>query len=234
MRNKNIGIYGRRLPDEAAKLLENGCSPDEVVQAFPKYKKHMASITHAFINMHLKNAPIHKDIHTEWHICSTDISKKLYEDYCNEYGQASFYRCSLSAHNAFDGYFAKGAPPTLFISNYDGCMDYEQFLSFLDVDVMPRPDFMLAPDYRPWTTCIVTSALPPDEIYMCPEPYYLEDYEQKRKNIAAPLLRRLDTITYHYKEAGIDKAFTMLAEDYRDFSDLKRRARRYKDMKFYN
>lgn len=224
------------------KMLQDGYSPEEIVQAEPKYEKYRIVIQFLCMRMLLKNkypqyedgSPYYRDNYSQWHICTPKITKTVYTELCNKYGKKAIYRCSVDKDNTLESYLDAGAPPVLFVSNYKGTLDYAEFLSFLDEEIAPRWDIGINPSYQFWTTSIITSPLPPEELYLPPQLSPKKEYKKQIESLTAPLLRRLDTITYHYKEDDIDKAFTMPAEDYRDFSDLKRRARRYKDMKFYN
>lgn len=208
---------------EITRLIKAGFTLSQIAKINPRYKRYRGNIKSEFYHWHLKEMPLLKKMHNEWHICKSDTAIELYTEWCNKHGRDFVYLCSDSKDHSFDRYILKGIPPIVFMKNFMGSIKYTHLLNMLD-RYKCRLDFEYSYTYTLWNTCIITSTMPPEKVYRDTDPQYL----------TAPLLRRLDTITYHYKEDGIDKAFTMPAEDYRDFSDLKCRAKSCKGMKFYN
>ena len=66
---------------------------------------------------------------------------------------------------------------------------------------------------------MITSVYPPEEIY-----YQMVKSELREIESMTQLMRRLDTIVYHYVDNGVYKEYRMPASDYVDYADLKQRA----------
>jgi len=192
-------------------MIEDGYSPKQIIASNPRYNRYRTHIKQLFTHKRMKEGL--KEMHNEWHICSFDISESLYTKWCNKFGKDSAYLCWDSRNHSFDRY---GAQSTIFMKNFKGNIGYNNLLSMLD-NYKSQLNFEYTDTYTLWDTCILTSSLPP-EIVCC------DIYGET----ITPLLRRLDTITYHYEEAGIANSFTMSAKDYRCLADLRCCAKHYK------
>ena len=71
-----------------------------------------------------------------------------------------------------------------------------------------------------WDTVIITSIYPLEDIYR-----FLVDTEHRQTDSFFQLVRRFETIVYHYvTDTGEYKTFSLPAEQYINYDDLKRRA----------
>jgi hypothetical protein len=105
------------------------------------------------------------------------------------------------------------------MDEFKGNMRYGQLLTILDKYSRTQTHCRYANTYNLWTTCIITSIFPPDEVYAS----MVEDDKKDRDKIDQ-LLRRLDLIVYHYQQDGEYKTFSIPASEYKNYDDLKQRA----------
>ena len=214
-----MGAIPKDIKDEIHEMLDNGRTPEQIMAVNPKYDTYRAYIAHLFMRKRRNEIPALKKMRNEWHICSPDIEEQLCTEWCSIHAKDSVYVCSDSRNLSFDGY--TGTQSSVFIKNFKGSIDYGNLMGMLDayIDML---SFGYSDIYPLWDTCIITSPLPPEII--CNDIY---------GSIVSPLLGQLYTITYHYKEAGMDDSYTMLADEYRCFADLKRLAENYKCTSLY-
>ena len=202
----------KKVEDTIVGMIHNGHSLEKIILSNPKYILFQNDIEWIFVKMRLNEMRNKvKQPHNEYHICNTDISEKLYTEYCNKYGKNSIYLYSDYKNKGFDNYILKGAPSIVFMENFLGSINCKDLLIMLDNYINPI-DCGYKDIYTLWDTCIIASPLPPE----------ISSFDS---DMTAALLRRLDTITYHYKEDGTDKSFSIPAKDYTCLGYLKRLAK---------
>jgi hypothetical protein len=212
---------GRRSDlNEIAELLEKGLTPIEIMGENFTYRKYEKMIKSAYIDRRIKETPLIKDMHNEWHVGASGTGKTFYYcQLCEKYSPENIYMATDFESGGFDYYIEQGAPPILFMDEFKGNMRFGQLLTVLDKYSRTQMHCRYANTYNLWTTCIITSIFPPDEVYSL----MVEDKKKARDKIDQ-LLRRLDVIVYHYKENEEYKTYSIPASEYVDYEDLKQRA----------
>lgn len=201
-------------------LLKQGLSPLEIMDSRFSYRKYEKMIKSAFIDKRINETPLIKDTHNEWHVGDSGTGKTYYYyQLCEKYSPDKIYIASDFENGGFDYYVEQGAPPILFLDEFKGNMKFGQLLTILDKYSRTQTHCRYNNTYNLWTTCIITSIFPPDEVYS-----FMVDDDKKKRDKIEQLLRRLDLIVYHYKENDTYKTFSILASEYVDYDDLKQRA----------
>lgn len=203
-------------------LLDNGFTPREIMNLNIRYRNNEKIIKNAYIDKKLKEAPIKKQMHREWHVGESGSGKSYcYERLCKKHNRDEIYLSGYTSNGWLDSYMERGAPSILFIDELKPSgINWQELLTTLDI-YTDRPIHARYQDVYPlWTTVVITSVFPPEEYYR-----YAVKQEQMNVEESKQLLRRLDTIVYHYIEDGVYKEFSIPASEYKDYDDLKRRAK---------
>lgn len=213
---------GRRSDlDEIANLAESGYTPRQIMEENFAYRKYEKMIKSAFIDKRIKETPLLKeDKKVHWLVGESGVGKSFYYyQLCEKYGAENIYLVTDFDNGGLDFYIEEGAPPILFLDEFKGNMRYSQLLVILDKYSRAQIHCRYSNCYCLWTTVIITSIFPPDEVYKS----MVDENKQDRDKIDQ-LLRRIDVIEYRYKENGEYKVFSIPASEYINYDDLKQRA----------
>lgn len=201
-------------------LLSQGLSPTEIMDTNFSYRRFEKMIKSAYISKRIKETPLIKQTHNEWHVGDSGTGKTYYYyQLCEQHSPEQIYIASDFENGGFDFYIEQGAPPILFLDEFKGNMKFSQLLMILDKYSRTQTHCRYSNTYNLWTTCIITSIFPPDEVYS----FMVDDSKRNRDKIDQ-LLRRLDLVVYHYKEGNKYKTFSIPANEYADYDTLKQRA----------
>jgi hypothetical protein len=206
--------------EDIAELLKQGYTPAEIMETNFSYRRYEKIIKSAFIDIRIKETPLIKETHNEWHVGSSGSGKTFYYfQLCEKYSSDKIYITTDFENGGFDFYIEQGAPPILFLDEFKGNMKFSQLLTILDKYSRTQTHCRYANTYNLWTTCIITSIFPPEELYAS----MVANDMQKRDKLEQ-LLRRLDKIVYHYVKDGEYKSFSIPASEYTNYENLKQRA----------
>lgn len=202
------------------KLLKQGCTPSEIMNSDFAYRKYEKMIKSAFLDIRIKNTPIVKEMHNEWHVGDTGTGKSYYyTQLCKENSPENIYITSDYQNGGFDYYLEQGAPPIIFLDEFKGNIPYGKLLTILDKYSRTQTHCRYVNTYNLWTTCIITSIFPPEEAYSL-----MVTNDTQNRDTLAQLMRRLNKIVYHYIKEGEYKTFSISASEYVDYKNLKQRA----------
>lgn len=205
--------------DDIADLIDKGYTPNEIMENF-KYRRYEKMIKSAYIDKRIKDTPIIKDMHNEWHVGQSGSGKTFYyTKLCEKYSREQIYMATDFENGGFDFYIEQGAPPIIFMDEFKGNMRFSQLLTILDKYSRTQIHCRYTNTYCLWNSCIITSIFPPDEVYSM-----MVDDDKKSRDKIEQLLRRLDLVVYHYIEDGKYKTYSIPASEYINYEDLKRRA----------
>lgn len=211
--------------DEIEALLNDGLTPEEIFDTSFRYRKYEKMIKSAYIDRRIKETPLIKETYNEWHVGNSGSGKTYYYyQLCEKYSPEKIYMTTDFENGGFDFYIEQGAPPIIFLDEFKGNMRYGQLLTILDKYSRTQTHCRYANTYNLWTTCIITSIFPPDEVYSS-----MVENDRRDRDKIDQLLRRLDVIVYHYKMDGKYKSFSIPASEYMDYDNLKQRALKDKD-----
>lgn len=207
--------------ERAQEYINQGLTPSEIFSLSLYYRKYERAIKEAYIDKRIKEMPVYKDMCVEWHCGDSGTGKSYhYMQLCEEYGAENIYFCTDLENGGLDLYLDNGAPPILFIDEYKGQLPYYKLLQLTDRYSRAQTHCRYGNTYNLWTTVIITSIFPPDEIYAT-----LVDRDKRGRDTLQQLLRRINKIVYHYKEGTEYKTYSIPGIEYVDFYTLKARAK---------
>lgn len=200
-------------------LLDEGYTPSEIMNLSFRYRKYETMIKSAFADKLKSETPTKKEIHREWHFGDSGTGKTYYyETLCKQYGPEEIFFTGYIGTGWLDGYMEAGAPSILFIDEFKPIGSWQELLNVLDIYSWRQIHARYQNIYPLWNNVVITSVYPPEEAYR-----HMVKNELKRIESKNQLMRRLDTIVYHYIENGVYKEYRMPASDYVDCDDLKQR-----------
>ena len=106
----------------------------------------------------------------------------------------------------------------LFLDEFRGQLRYSVLLNMLD-GYRTQVHCRYTNVYALWTEVHITSVLPPEMVYN------KMVTENKDVDTLKQLMRRINTIQYHYRQSGEYLTYEMDAMDYVDYATLKSKAR---------
>lgn len=218
----NIRVkQGKRTDFELIEeMIDEGYTPNEIMRINFRYRKYEKMIKSAFAAKKLNEAPVKKQIYREWHVGESGAGKTYcYERLCQQYGPDEIYMSGYTTNGWLDGYMEAGAPPILFIDELKPSGSWQELLNVLDIYSQRAIHSRYQDIYPLWEQVIITSVYPPEEIHA-----QMVKPEHRKIDTLQQLMRRLDTVVYHFIENGVYKEFRIPASDYVDYADLKCRA----------
>lgn len=214
---------GRRSDlEEIEDMLEKGYTPAQIMEESFSFRKYEKMIKAAFIDRRIKETPLLKENKKAIWIVGESGTGKSYYYYqlCEKYGEENIYLATDHENGGLDFYIERGAPRILFLDEFRGAnIKYAQLLVILDKYSRAQIHCRYSNCYCLWSTVVITSIFPPDEVYLS-----LVDKEKRDRDKIDQLIRRLDIIEYRYKQNGEYKAFSIPASEYTNYDDLKQRA----------
>ena len=205
---------GKRTDIEDIKLmLESGAKPFEIFEKDIKYRKYDKMIIDAYRSRRLKEMPLIKETRNEYHFGESGTGKTYtYIKLAEEVGRENIYLLNDTNNGGMDGYAEAGYPDILFIDEFkpNEGIGYRQLLNMTDQYTMAQTHCRFRNCYNIWTRCIITSIYPIEMLYqeLVPE-------ERRKIDTIEQLLRRFETIVYHYKDGNEFKEVRVKASEYK-------------------
>ncbi len=194
-------------------LIEQGMTPDEIMDISIKYRRHKPLIKDTFFRKKYKDTPYTREVTVYWHVGESGSGKSYTaNELIEKHGEANVYVLNDYSTGGFDMYEAQ---PVLFMDEFKGNMSFQMLLNILD-RYKTQIHCRYANVYMLWTEVHITSIFPPEEAYK-----FMVEKENQNMDKIQQLLRRLSYIVYHYKENGAFKSFTLDAGMYKDYETLK-------------
>lgn len=216
---KNLSVVqnttGKRSDlEDIEEMLESGMTPSEIFAESFRYRKYEKMIKAAYLQKRIDDTPLIKEMCNVWHFGRAGSGKTYtYIKLCEEYPDAVYlcndYSNSGSSGGGFDNYVENPAK-ILVLDEFRGNMPYNTLLSILDVYSRNQVHCRYQNIYALWESVHICSIYAPDEAYR----FMVQDSERGTDSIRQ-LLRRLNTVVYHYIKDGEYKTFEMPASEYR-------------------
>lgn len=105
--------------------------------------------------------------------------------------------------------------PILFMDEFKGGIRFQILLNLLD-SYKVQLHCRYANSYALWTEVHISSIFPPEEAYR-----FMVDADTRKDDPAEQLLRRIDTIVYHYRKDDAYATYSMPAVEYKDYKQLQ-------------
>ncbi len=193
-------------------LIEQGKRPSEITSLSIKYMKHEPLIRKCYFQKRCNETPPHRKVTVYWHVGDSGTGKsftqiKLMEEHPND-----VYLFNDYDGGGFDLYEGQ---PILFMDEFKGGIRFQQLLNLLD-SYKAQIHCRYANSYALWNEVHISSIFPPDEAYK-----FMVDEERQSKDPVIQLLRRIDTIVYHYKKGNEYATYSIPSDEYRNYEQLK-------------
>ena len=197
--------------------LAQGMTPSEIMGKGSYFRYHERVIKGAYMDKRIKETPIIKDMYVEYHFGPAGTGKtELVADLCEQYGRDKIYLVDDYKNGGFDKYLEFDAPPILFMDEFKGIdLSYGQLLSILDRYSIKQTHSRYSNTFNLWTQVYITSVYPIEELFQI-----MVDSRFRKTDDMSQLMRRINTIVYHYSEDGENKTFSIPAPEYKDYNDM--------------
>ena len=209
------GRQGQRKDlDIIEELIQQGLTPDEVMDMSLQYRRFDKIIRDAYYRKRDKETPLVRDIVCYWHVGQSGAGKSYTVTKLAEiHGEHNIYLVG-EYERGWDKYSGQ---PILFMDEFRGQLKYEIMLNILGgykVQTHARYTNVIGL----WNEVHITSVYPPDILYqnMIYNNRKIDTYEQLR--------RRIDVIVYHYKIDNQYFSFEMPMNEYSGYEQLKNKA----------
>lgn len=198
------------------KMIDSGMSPNEIMDQSIYFRRHESLIRKTFFAKRHKETPLYRDVKVFYHTGSAG-SGKSYEfiKACNLNGSDNVYMYNDHSNGGFDLYCGE---PVLFMDEVKKDIKYRKLLNILD-GYRTQVHARYSNCYALWTEVHITSIYSPELLFNAIMPQ-----DEREADPIQQLLRRIDTIIYHYKENGEFRTFELPMTKYVDYKDLVRRA----------
>lgn len=201
--------------DRIGAYIQEGMTPNEIMQLDIKYRKHDKIIRDAYYAKRSAETPFLRDIVVEWHVGESGTGKTYFaQSIVDEEGEDNVYLVSDYETGGLDRY---NGEPVLFLDEFRGQIRYSTLLSMLQgykQQFHARYTNILGL----WKRVIITSVLPPEDVYK------KMVSENRDKDTAKQLYRRIAKIVYHYKDGDAYKTYEQAMTEYKDYATLREKA----------
>ncbi len=214
-------VQGQRNDlNDIENLLELGVKPNDILESNFRYRRYEKMIKTAYLSKRINETPLIKEVTNEYHVGDSGTGKTYtYINLCETYSPEDVYLITDYDNGGFDFYAELGAPPIIFLDEFKGSLKFGTLLTILDKYSRNQTHCRYGNTYNLWTRCVIASIYPPEEVYN----FMVEDCKKSIDSIKQ-LLRRLDTIIYHYRKGDEYLTYSIPAKEYIDYADLKQRA----------
>lgn len=216
-----VGCQGRRTDlEEIEELLNQGLTPDEILDTRFSYGRYEKMINNAFYRKRLKETPVQRNVLSYWHIGDSGSGKTHeYVNLCDEYGRGEVYFVNdyLAPFDEYNG------QRIVFCDEFRGQVPFSTFLTTYTGEYVCKAHCRFNNRYTLWNEIHFSTVLPPE---LCYENMVSES--NRKVDTYQQMLRRIDIIVYHYKdERGNFYKFELPMCEYKDYEDLKEKAMKY-------
>lgn len=193
-------------------LIEEGMTPQEIMALNMRYRRYEKYIKDAFFYKRKSETPFLREVKCIWHVGEsgsgkTYVAKKLIE----EHGENNVYMMTDYDNGGLDNYCGE---QILFMDEFRGQIRFSTLLSMLQ-GYKSQFHARYTNCWGLWNEVHITSVMPPERIYsaMVKENNDLDTIKQ--------LLRRIESIVYHYKEpSGEYKEYSIPMVQYEGYERL--------------
>lgn len=193
-------------------LLEQGKTPNQILDENFLYRKHETMIRKHFFRLREKSTPPHRKITVYWHVGESGSGKSFfYTELCEKYGRDNIFLLTDYDGGGFDTYCAE---KYLFMDEFKGNMKFQTLLNILD-NYPTQLHCRYANALSLWDEVHITSVYPPEEIYKVIVDKHLQSIDSYKQ-----LKRRIDNIIFHYKENDVYKSYQLPMKEYVDYDQL--------------
>lgn len=211
------GRQGQRFDlTEVQNFINQGLKPVEIFDLDIKYRRYEKLVKDAYFAKLTKEAPLLRDVNVEWHYGKTGTGKSYtYVSLCEQYGRDEIYVVSDYENGFLDNY---NGQKVLFLDEFRMQIPYGKLLSMLDSYVREF-HARYSNVVGLWTSVIITSPYAPEQAYR----QLVKD--NTRTDAQAQLMRRINSIIYHYKDGEYYKTKEYTNQTYTNAEDVENAVR---------
>ena len=206
----------RKDLDIIQELLEQGKTPDEIMDMSIHFRKYENMIRKHFYRYKIKEVPLTRKLKRYWHVGESGSGKSYtFTELCNKHGRDKVYLLTDYDNGGFDNYCGE---PILFMDEFKGNIRFQTLLNYLDVYPV-QIHCRYANAYALWTEVHITSVFPPEEAYN-----FMVEENMRNKDKIVQLKRRIDTMVYHYRTEEKFQKLELPMSQYENYEHLKEQA----------
>lgn len=178
--------------DYIQELLDSGKHPDEIVAMSLKYARLRKCIRDYYITKKSREVKlVNPDTEVHWLFGGTGAGKThKYVQLCEQFGEDNVFWVTDYEH-PFDDYFGEDI---IFFDEFRGNIRYSNFLNYIDKYKCKLP-CRYSDSTKLYSKIYISSPLLPQEAYK-------HIYDNGGYDSISQLMRRIDDITYYYKQGG--------------------------------
>lgn len=189
---------GKRIDlDEIERLLEEGYTPQQIFEESFRYRKYEKMIKSDYLARRIKETPLLKEMHNEYHWGKSGTGKTYtYVKLCEKYSPEEVYLCSDYSNSGGSGgfdFYASQPAKVVVMDEFRGNIPYAQLLSILDIYSRNQQHCRYQNTYNLWTEVYICTTYPPEKLYSS-----MVKEKESQIDTIEQLLRRLDVIVLHY------------------------------------
>lgn len=193
-------------------LIEQGKRPSEITALSIKYMKQEPLIKRCYMQKRYDETPIHRQVTVYWHVGDSGTGKSFSQIKLMEEHPNNVYLFNDYDGGGFDMYEGQSI---LFMDEFKGNIKFHVLLQLLDAYKI-QLHCRYANSYALWTEVHISSIFPPEEAYR-----FMVDTDARKDDPVEQLLRRIDTIVYHYKKDNEYVTYSISADEYKSYDQLK-------------
>ena len=193
-------------------LIEQGKRPSEITSLSIRYMRQESLIRKCYFQKRYDETPVHRQVTVYWHVGDSGTGKSYSQVKLMEEHPHDVYLFNDYDGGGFDMYEGE---PILFMDEFKGGIRFQQLLNLLDV-YRVQLHYRYSNSYALWNEVHISSIFPPDEAYK-----FMVDKDNEMKDPVIQLLRRINTIIYHYKQNNEYKIYSIPVDKYKDYSQLR-------------
>lgn len=193
-------------------LIEQGKRPSEITSLSIKYMKHEPLIRRCYFSKRERETPAFRNVTVYWHVGDSGTGKsytqiKLMEEHPND-----VYLFNDYEGGGFDLYEGQSI---LFMDEFKRGIRFQVLLNLLD-SYKVQLHCRYANVFALWNEVHISSIFPPEEAYN-----FMVDADTRKDDPIEQLLRRINTVVYHYKKGEEYATYSMPAQEYKNYEQLK-------------
>lgn len=214
--------------EEIEELLNQGYTPEQIFDEAFRYRKYEKMIKAHYLHKCIEDTPLIKDMWNEYHFGASGSGKTYtYVRLCDKTSSDDIYLCNDYANSGSSGggfdFYSNNPAKIILLDEFRGNIPFHNLLSLLDVYSRNQQHARYQNTYNLWTSVIICSIYPPEEVYK-----FMVDDTQRNIDSIRQLMRRLNSIVYHWKDAeGHYRSYTMPARNYINALDIKQKAQEF-------
>jgi hypothetical protein len=186
-------------------MVKEGLTPAEIFRSNDNLRKYEKIVKDIFYDYREQHTPYIRNINVIWHAGETGTGKS-YEVVAYDADHPGEVKRITDYAHGFDKYDGESV---ISLEEFRGQLPFAVLLNILDcykTEVAARYSNVIGL----WTTVHITSPFFPDEVYSKMQ----EKYDMDSADLFAQLLRRINTIKYHYINDGHRYSYSLPAKEF--------------------